>query len=180
MSAGHARLEALLAQFSRRVRLQIESNRLVQHGIDADDIEQEVRIRLWKTLERDPNAELPASYIQRVVVSTIVDALRRAQVRPAESLSDGEDAVADLAVAGQGPQHRAIDAQNVQLVADCIARLPVRRRVPLQLYLQGFSLNEVAELSDLTLDSARKLIYRGLHEIKQRLAALGLDPFEER
>ena len=71
-----AALEALLSRYARRLRQQIESHRLSDHGIDADDIEQEVRIRLWRALERDPNAVLPASYIQRVVVSVLVDEVR--------------------------------------------------------------------------------------------------------
>ena len=54
-----------------------------------------------------------------------------------------------------------------------------RRRLPLQLYLQGYALQEIADLTDLTLDAARKLVYRGLDEIKQRLAALGLDDFDD-
>jgi RNA polymerase sigma factor (sigma-70 family) len=174
-----ARLEALLARFGARVRAQIDSNRLNQHGIDPEDVEQEVRIRLWKTLERDPNAELPASYIQRTVASALVDAVRRAQVRPTEALPETEDGVVDLPGLGHGPDRSALDAQHVEHLRSCMQALPARRRLPLQLYLQGYALQEIADLTDLTLDAARKLVYRGLDEIKQRLAALGLDDFDD-
>lgn len=173
------RLEALLARFGTRVRAQIESNRLNQHGIDPEDVEQEVRIRLWKTLERDPNAELPASYIQRTVASALVDAVRRAQVRPTEALPESEDGVVDLPGLGHGPDRSTLDAQHVEHLRSCMQALPARRRLPLQLYLQGYALQEIADLTDLTLDAARKLVYRGLDEIKQRLAALGLDDFDD-
>lgn len=173
------RLEALLARFGARVRAQIESNRLSQHGIDPEDIEQEVRIRLWKTLERDPNAELPASYIQRTVASALVDAVRRAQVRPTEALPETEEGLVDLRGLGHGPDRSTLDAQNVEHLRACMQALPPRRRLPLQLYLQGYALQEIADLTDLTLDAARKLVYRGLDEIKQRLAALGLDDFDD-
>ena len=52
-------------------------------------------------------------------------------------------------------------------------------RVPVQLYLQGYALQEIADLSELTLDAARKLVYRGLEETKQRLRALGLGEFDD-
>ncbi len=169
-----ARLNELLTRFASRVRAQIASNALNIHGIDADDVEQEVRIRLWKAIARDPNAEFPASYIQRVVVTTIVDAVRRAQVRAADPLPEGEDSV-EFAAAGPGPDVAAAERLKVEAVARSIETLPVRRRRPLQLYLQGFGLQEVADLSGLTLDAARKLIYRGLDEVKSRLREEGLE-----
>ncbi|WP_395794461.1 RNA polymerase sigma factor [Aquimonas sp.] len=177
--ATQLRLEQMLARFGARMRAQIESNRLSQHGIDVEDVEQEVRIRLWKTLERDPNAELPASYIQRTVASALIDAVRRAQVRPTEALPETEEGLVDLPGLGHGPDRSTLDAQHIAHLRVCMQALPVRRRLPLQLYLQGYALQEVADLTDLTLDSARKLVYRGLDEIKQRLRVLGMDNFDD-
>ena len=169
-----AKLNELLERFASRVRAQIASNALNIHGIDPDEVEQEVRIRLWKAVERDPNAEFPASYIQRVVVTTIVDAVRRAQVRAADPLPEGESGM-EFAASGPGPERAAMERLKVEAVARCIEALPVRRRRPLQLYLQGFGLQETADLSGLTLDAARKLIYRGLDEVKARMREEGLE-----
>jgi RNA polymerase sigma factor (sigma-70 family) len=181
VSAGaHAALEALLARYALRVRRQIESHQLGRHGIDADDIEQEVRIRLWKALERDPNAVLPASYIQRVVLSVLVDAVRRAEVRATEALPEVETADAELPIEqASRPDRRAIDAERVNCLAIALAAIPARRRQPLQLYLQGFTLPELAPLCDLTADAARKLVYRGLDELKQRLRDMGMEHFDD-
>lgn len=173
-----ARLDQLLRRFAARVRAQIESNRLTQHGIDPDDVEQEVRIRLWKALERDPNADFPASYIQKVVVTAMVDAVRRAQARPAEALPDADAGEAELADAGVAPDRAATEAQQMSRLGECLAALSPRRRRPLQLYLQGYALQEVADLNGLTLDAARKLVYRGLDELKERLATLGMDNYD--
>lgn len=169
------RLQQILDRFTARVKAQIESNRLFQHGIEVDDVVQEVRIRLWKALERDPNADFPASYIQKVVATTVVDAIRRAQVRAAEPLPDSDEGEAELPDRAPEPHHAAHDAQQVALVAECIAQLGPRRRRPLQLYLQGFQLQEIADLSGLTLDAARKLVYRGLDEVKERLRTFGIE-----
>lgn len=168
------RLEELLARFASRVRAQIASNALNIHGIDPDDVEQEVRIRLWKALQRDPNADFPASYIQRVVVTVIVDAVRRAQVRATDPLPDAEDGH-ELPTVAPGPERVASDQRKVEEVARCIEQIPPRRRRPLQLYLQGFGLQETADMSGLTLDAARKLIYRGLDEVKARMREAGYE-----
>ncbi len=167
-------LEAILTRFGSRIRAQIASNSLALHGIDPDDVEQEVRIRLWKAIERDPNADLPASYIQRVVATVVIDAVRRAQVRAAEPLPEAEDGV-ELRASAPGPEATAADARKMEELARCIALIPSRRRRPLQLYLQGFGLQEAADVCGLTLDAARKLIYRGLDEVRERLREAGME-----
>lgn len=169
------KLNELLSRFASRVRAQIMSSSLNLHGIDPDDVEQEVRIRLWKALERDPNADLPASYIQRVVATAIVDAVRRAQVRAAEPLPEPESGGIELQAEAPLPDEVASDTRKMQVVMACIRVIPVRRRRPLQLYLQGFGLQETADLCGLTLDAARKLIYRGLDDVKARLREAGLE-----
>ena len=108
----------------------------------------------------------------------MVDAVRRAQARPAEALPDAEQGEAELADAGVEPDRAATEAQQMARLGECLAALSPRRRRPLQLYLQGYALQEVADLNGLTLDVARKLVYRGLDELKQRLATLGMDNYD--
>ncbi len=175
-----AELEALIRRFAARVRAQIASHRLDRHGIDPEDVEQEVHIRLWRTLERDPNAVLPASYVQKVVASVLVDAVRRASLRATDALPEDDDGGAPaLPSQDPRPDRWADEAQRLGRLAVAIDGLPERRRRPLQLYLQGFTIPEVAQLSELTFDAARKLVYRGLAEIKERLKAMGEEGFDE-
>lgn len=175
-----AAVEALLKRFAARVRAQIASQRLDRYGIDPADIEQDVHIRLWKALERDPNALLPASYIQKVVASVLVDAVRRASLRTTEALPE-DDGSEGWEPAGLDPRPDQWAAESSQLdrVAAVIAAIPERRRRPLQLYLQGYTVPEVAELCELTFDAARKLVYRGLAETKQRLRDAGEEGFDD-
>ncbi|GIX34724.1 MAG: hypothetical protein KatS3mg126_0503 [Lysobacteraceae bacterium] len=168
-------LRALIERFGARVRAEIARHRLERHGIDPDDVEQEVRIRLWSTLQRDPNALLPASYVMRTVSSVLVDAVRRSEARPVEALPDEPDGLAldGLGRTAPRPDEAAEDGQFAAAVVAAIKALPVRRRRPLQLYLQGFTVPEVAELCGLSFDAGRKLVYRGLDELKARLRAEG-------
>src|SRR5262249_23736799 len=82
------RLHQLLADYGSKVRVLVEGHGLGQYGIDPADIEQEVRIRLWKALERDRNAAFHTSFIQRVVLTTVIDAIRAANARPVEPLPE--------------------------------------------------------------------------------------------
>jgi RNA polymerase sigma-70 factor (ECF subfamily) len=173
-------IEALIRRFASRVRAQIAGHRLDRYGIDPADVEQDVHIRLWKALERDPNALLPASYIQKVVASVLVDAVRRASLRTTEVLPEDDAAGFWEPAAGDPrPDRWAAESRQLDRVAAAIAEIPERRRRPLQLYLQGYTVPELADLCELTFDAARKLVYRGLAETKQRLRDAGEEGFDD-
>ena len=178
--ALRARLHGLLAEYGAKVRRLIESHGLGQHGIDPADIEQEVRIRLWKALERDRNAAFHTSYIQRVVLSTVIDAIRAANSRPAEPLPDeGEESAAVLIEHRAGPEQNAGGAQDFGRVAACLAELPERRREAVTLHLQGFTPREIGERSGTSEEAARKLLERGMQTLRERLVKLGFGEFDE-
>jgi len=174
--ALRTRLRKLLADYGAKVRALIEGHGLGQYGIDPADIEQEVRIRLWKALERDRSAAFHTSYIQRVVLSTVIDAIRAVNARPAEPLpEEGESSGAEvLAAMTAGPEQTAGGTQDFARVAACLAELPQRRREAVALHLQGFSLREIGELGGTSEEAARKLLDRGMQTLRARLALMGL------
>ena len=160
---------ALIARFGSRVRALVIQHCRSGQGLDADDVEQEVRIRLWKTVQRDRNAVLPASYIQRVVVSTVIDSLRRHQARPMESIEDSGDETSWDLEPEAGPQQLASQRQQLDRLQQGLAALPSRRRQLVQLHLQGFGPSEAGELLGLSADAARKLMERGMKELRERM-----------
>jgi RNA polymerase sigma-70 factor, ECF subfamily len=175
-----ARLHRLLADYGAKVRHLIENHRLGQHGIDPADIEQEVRIRLWRALERDRNAAFHTSYIQRVVLSTVIDAIRAANSRPAEPLpEEAEEGAPALIEHRAGPEQTAGGAQDFGRVAACLAELPERRREAVTLHLQGFTPREIGRFSGTSEEAARKLLERGMQTLRERLAALGFGEFDD-
>lgn len=175
----HARLEELIARHAARVRRLLHGYGLDRRGVDPADVEQEVHIRLWQAIERDRFGAFGASYIQRVVASTVIDALRRAEVRAAEPLPEQDEEPADFGEGPVGPARRARDEERMQALQACLDALPPRRRLPITLHLQGFSMQEVADLAGVTsAEAARKLIARGMAELRERLQAAGHDDLE--
>jgi RNA polymerase sigma factor (sigma-70 family) len=176
-SGGNSRnagLETLLRDFGRKIRQLVESHCRGSQGLDPDDVEQEVRIRLWKALESDRFEPLGASYIQRTVVSTVIDAARRAALRVTDPLPEaGHETLADAAP-GPSIEMAVSGRQQAERVWSVIESLPVRRRVPIKLHLQGFSLQEIADLEGVSPEAARKLVSRGMDALKERLVELGM------
>lgn len=173
------RLLRLLDEFGARLHAAVEARCGRNSGLDPADIEQEVRIRLWQALERDRNAPFGASYIQKVVLSVVIDGYRRVNVRAAEPLQDANIALVEALIERQGPDRSAVDAERMRAVVDAVAALPGRRRVAMQLHLQGFSLVEIARLTGSTDEAVRKLVTRGLEELRTRLRESGMDEFDD-
>ncbi len=178
--ALRARLHELLSAFGTKVRMLIEKHNLTQYGIDSADIEQEVHIRLWKALERDRNAAFHTSYIQRTVLSTVIDAIRAASSRHAEPLPEdnGEGAV-ELVETRAGPERSARSAQDFGTITACMAELPERRRRAVALHLQGFSFREIGASFGISEEAARKLLDRGMDTLRERLRSIGFGEFNE-
>ncbi|MBN8482666.1 MAG: sigma-70 family RNA polymerase sigma factor [Xanthomonadales bacterium] len=173
------RLAQVLADFGHRLAALLHGYRLDRHGVDPADIEQEVRIRLWKAIERDRSGAFHASYVQKVVATTVIDALRRAEVRAAEPLPEDDDEPGQLPEEGVGPEQSASDGQRMSGLQRCLGAIPVRRRLPITLHLQGFSLQEIADVVGTSAEAARKLVSRGLDELKSRLREQGLGEFDD-
>jgi RNA polymerase sigma-70 factor (ECF subfamily) len=174
------RLHRLLADYAVKVRALIDGHGLGHYGIDAADVEQEVRIRLWKALERDRNAAFHTSYIQRVVLSTVIDAIRAANARPSEPLPEVvDDRETAFVEPSAGPDRTASGVEDLDRIMACMAELPERRRKAVALHLQGFSLREIGEFSGTSEEAARKLLDRGMETLRERLALSGFGAFDD-
>ena len=140
---------------------------------DLEDLEQEVSLRLWRRLQGESTIENPASYLYRVAATATVDAFRRLSRSPQlVSLPEGVDEGAkplEFPAPGPDPERTAASVQLADRLRRLIAELPENRRHAVGLYLQGFTIKEVAELANWSEPKARNLIFRGLASLRQRL-----------
>ena len=166
-------LDAILARFGKVVRARLRAHDLRRHGIDEDDVEQDVRIRLWNTLERESVRDLTGAYVQKVVLSAVIDAVRRERTRRCESGQDLDSVEATHADPGRQPDLMLAHEQWLAQLRGCIERLPLRRQRPVRLYLLGYTMQELSDLNGLSLDAGSKLVRRGLAELRRLLGDQG-------
>ena len=153
-------------------------------GISPEDVEQEVRVRLWKALESGRKVEHPPSYLYKVASSVTIDAMRAVRsrrerlVRAPSAGDDPEEPDEPLGrqpSPGPSPELEAQRRQMLDAARRVIGDLPEGRRRAVGLYLQGFKIQEIADLAGWTEPKARNLLYRGLATLRERLADAGLD-----
>ena len=141
---------------------------------DADDLEQDVMVRVLRRLAR--GGSVNARYIQQTVHSVIVDEIRRRRVRQAEVLAKSDETVDTAAPASHSPEARTRDTQVSSAIRDCVAALPEPRRSAVHLHLLGHTVPEIAALLHVGRKSAENLVYRAIKALRGCLSARGFTP----
>ncbi|OGD18229.1 MAG: hypothetical protein A2Y69_14935 [Candidatus Aminicenantes bacterium RBG_13_59_9] len=137
---------------------------------EREDIEQEVKLKLWKAAARGKNIENFRSYLWRVVWTTAYDVVEgRTKACSLEMVPDS--ACTDFS-GSFGSSHRASPASNQEfklMIDEAVEALPPRRRSAVRLYCLGLNHLQIAQTLSLSESQARHLLYRGINEIKSRL-----------
>ncbi len=172
------RFEAFLSAYQQILRNTIVRLCPGTLGLHVDEIEQEVRMRLWRSLQHEKVIDNPASYIYKVVLTTTIDAIRRVKARREEQLDPAHEersGFASQASRPPSPERVVAHQELVTKVKDALARLAADRRRAAGLYLQGLTLEEIASLLEWSESRTRNLVYRGLKDLRALLRADGID-----
>ncbi len=159
--------EELLGRFGHFIRVHICKFNLHRYGIDPDDIAQEVKIKIWKLLHDEKNISNYASYIRKIVDSSVIDQLRK--FRREEGIYELEKR---KKVAEQELSYN-LEVARFKNLEDIIGRevetLIHTRRQVVKLYLLNLSIPEIASYLNWSVDKTRNLLYRGLSDLKKKL-----------
>ncbi len=149
--------DGLLGFIERRVR-----SRAV-----AEDILQDVMLRIHRQADGIERAEAVGAWVHAIARNAIADHYRSAQVR--REVATGREI--DPEVAG-GPEAEAADARGdlAACVAPLLRRLPPRYREALTLTeLEGLTQAEAAQRLEISLSGAKARVQRGRTQLKELL-----------
>jgi RNA polymerase sigma-70 factor (ECF subfamily) len=108
------RLRALLDEYSDIIRRAIRRYAGGGSGVDLDDIEQEVRLRVWRAVQEQRELARPASYLYRVAVTASLDAWRRLRARREEPLASPEGERTEPRSVSASPERVAESRQRLR------------------------------------------------------------------
>ena len=145
---------------------------------DAEEVAQEVFVRLYRSPPRlEPSARL-FTWLYRVTVNLCLDALRRRRRTPPmvsldEPAGPGEEApLGDRLAAGSpdSPRQRLARSELAAAVRRAVADLPADLRAPLILAtLEELSHAEIAEILGITPKAVERRVARARDLLKARL-----------
>lgn len=166
--------ETLWRALAPHVRIAALKRRSADPSLGVDDMIQEVRIRVWQVYSRDRKSVLRASYYYKVINSAIIDALRAhrgALAHSARAHDDDGDPLDRIEADEPAPDRALDDDKRRAALNDALAALDDDQRRAVGLFLQGFTVPEIAELMHCKRDRAHNLTYRGIRALKKRMGS---------
>jgi RNA polymerase sigma-70 factor, ECF subfamily len=138
---------------------------------DAEDIAQEVFIKVYRSLDKFRQDAQLTSWLYRIVMNACIDHRRR-QV-PSGSAPFGEEAEQKLlntAEEAPGPEDRAYAGELGQVLEAEINRLPHGQRIVfIMRHHQGLKLGEIAEALGLAEGTVKRQLHAAVHRLRQAL-----------
>ena len=149
-------------------RLLSLAERLLGRRSEAEEVAQEVFVRLWKQAPTwQPGRARIDTWLHRVALNLCYDRLRRRRDEAADDAVAEAEAEADPA----GAPDALLEArQRGRRVARALAELPQRQREALVLqYYQQLSNSEAAELMGIGIEALESLLVRARRSLRERL-----------
>lgn len=158
-----AQFRVLIERYAGFVRATLRQIDYKLSQADLEELEQDVRLKLWQALVGEGNFDKPASYIKKVVNSVAIDAARK-------RLSRGGDAphldYSTLEVDDELSQEVLHYRSELQQLMTRWEEQSQASTQVLSLYLQGFSTEEIGQLLQMSEAKARNMLYRFLAEVR--------------
>jgi RNA polymerase sigma-70 factor (ECF subfamily) len=159
--------EKLLSTYGTFLQALVRKYNLDRFGLEADDLLQEVRLKIWKLVNDEKKLLHPASYLRKMVDSVVIDQIRRLRKEEELFLSEKQRLISEL-----DPDPPVYDCSALFLrekILEALDRLMDTRKMVVKLYLLNMSLKEIASYLNFSEDKTRNLLYRGLTDLKNIL-----------
>lgn len=138
---------------------------------DAEDISQEVFIKVYRSLDKFRQDAQLSSWLYRIVMNACIDHRRRHA--PAGSAPFGEEAEYRLLNTPEetpGPEDQAYAGELGDVLSAEIARLPPGQRIVfIMRHHQGLKLGEIADALGLAEGTVKRQLHAAVHRLRHTL-----------
>lgn len=138
---------------------------------DAEDIAQEVFIKVYRSLDRFRQDAQLSSWMYRITMNACIDHKRRHS--PSGAAPFGEEAelkMLNTPEEAPGPEERAYAGELGGVLEQEIQRLPPGQRVVfIMRHHQGLKLGEIADALGLAEGTVKRQLHAAVHRLRQAL-----------
>lgn len=139
------------------------AKRMLGNDADAEDVSQEVFLKLWKHAGTfESNRAKLSTWLHRITVNLCID---RYRARKHETISD----VDEPSIFGE--QYRSVQEQQLSVrVEKELMGLPDRQRLAIILFhYEGHSMKSVGEILEVSVEAVESLLARARRKLKEAL-----------
>ena len=130
-----------------------EAYRMLGDRFEAEDAVQNLYMRLWEQKERLDDLVSPKEYCLRALKNICIDRWRRMRARDEEV-----DFVEEISEANAPPDTEREEAE--EFIEHFLATLPERQQRVMTMKMQGNSIEEIAEVTELTEGNVKVMLSR--------------------
>ena len=147
--------------------------KMLGDNTDAEDIAQQVFIRVWKSAGRyEPTAKF-TTWLFKITRNLVCNELRRRKRHPAQSLDAAHDDDRPM----QAPDHTVkapdtalLDEEMQRAIQRAIDELPEAQRMAVILRrYEDVSYEEIGEVLDLSVPAVKSVLFRARTELREKL-----------
>jgi RNA polymerase sigma-70 factor, ECF subfamily len=173
-SGDTASFETLLRRY--RVPLVGYLYRMVRDPALAEDLAQEVFLRVYKARERyQPEARL-TTWLYRIATNLALNAIRDRKDEVSESASEdleGGSAFERLVDARPTAEQQLIQGDRERLIRQAVTSLPENQRAAVILHkYQEVDYHQIAKILSISESAVKSLLFRAYEALRERLAPL--------
>jgi RNA polymerase sigma factor (sigma-70 family) len=160
----------IIHTFAGFIRIHLLKFYPYRYGLDADDLGQEIKIKIWKVFQNEKKITSMASYIKKIVESTVIDQIRKIKREDNIVSIELEKKASELNTKYiDYPTH---EKELKEYINRAVESLIETRKKAVKLFLLNMSIEEIAEYYDWSRDKTRNLLYRGLADMKNKIREL--------
>lgn len=152
--------------------------RILGNAEDARDVSQEALIKAYTNIGRLRDPAKFKSWVFHIVLNLCRDRKRSPRHRPGESWEEGTPLEWEAVerTPSPGPEAAAHRAGVTEMVSQALSRLPAEQRTAILLKeYQGFTSEEVGEITGVPAATVRTRIFYGLKRVRVLLHESGVD-----
>jgi RNA polymerase sigma factor (sigma-70 family) len=173
-------VEETIERFSLLIRSAIRKTCPSIDKSDMDDIEQEVKIAVWKEIRKsEKEIRNLGSYIWRVAYTTTSKVMkrlseqRRALIDPQDEALEPEEKFKTSQT--ELPEIQLQNKELAEIIRESVDSLIDSRRQVVKLYLSGLTADEMTKYFGWSDGKARNLLSRGLADLRKGLEEKGIE-----
>lgn len=152
-------------------RMYQQAYRLTQNQDDAEDLVQEVLLRLYEKKIDLKTIEKPASWLLRSLYNQFINNYRKKSRLPIDDKeSDSDEIINTIANNQKSPHQLHQDEDSLHKLQSLISELNPDQQALIALHdIEGHSLSELSEIMDLPLGTLKSRLHRARSTLREQI-----------
>jgi len=146
------------------------AHRLLGDATEAQDVVQEVLIKVWRREDDLAKVENMEAWCMRITRNLAYDKLKSKHIRQTEAMPEGME----TRIATEENPHSSTETKDmIARIRQMMTRLPDKQRQVMQLRdIEGYSYKEIGEIMDLDMNQVKVNLFRARKQIRTNLSKL--------